>query len=497
MSWQRAAAMEKAKTALAAELKVLYARDGLTLGLTRNGLEAYLRYIPPEVTEDAPSETDTPAVTNSLDVLSEDHIRSVLSEHQIVYGIQEAGIREFLADPERGDYVLIAQGDAAVPGEDARLEYIYEKMETGHSPKLLESGKVDLKDLNLNINVHKGDVLAQKFPVTPGKPGRKVTGEEIPPPKSRDCNLPQGKNTRISADGLQLISDIDGTISRTTKKLSVITVYTIKGDVDYSTGNIHFIGSVEIGGNVLSGFRVEAQDDITVGGIVEGAEIVAGGNVTIRRGVQGGEKADIRAGGSIQAKFVNGAKLSAKESILVAGAVMHSTLQAGDRIVLEGKNGVLNGGRAVALQGVEADSIGSEAGVATTVEVGINPELDEKHKSIQEELRQSQINATKVNQIVDALNKMKAAAGALPPEREKMLMDSIKTRYSLMARINQLEREFAEIEDDMKKRKMGSIKVRGTLFPGTTIRIRHTASKIEHPMKCVHLHLEGGEIVSD
>jgi len=45
MSWQRAAAMEKAKTALAAELKVLYARDGLTLGLTRNGLEAYLRYI--------------------------------------------------------------------------------------------------------------------------------------------------------------------------------------------------------------------------------------------------------------------------------------------------------------------------------------------------------------------------------------------------------------------------------------------------------------------
>jgi uncharacterized protein (DUF342 family) len=234
-----------------------------------------------------------------------------------------------------------------------------------------------------------------------------------------------------------------------------------------------------------------------VSGIVEGAEIVAGGNVPIHRGGLGGEMAEIRAGGSIQAKFVNSAKLFAKENILVGGAVMHSTLQAGERIILEGKNGVLNGGRAVALQGIEADSIGSEAGVATTVEVGINPELDEKHKAIQEELRQSQANAAKVNQIVDALNKMKAAAGSLPPEREKMLMDSIKTRYSLMARINHLEKEFTEIEEDMKKRRMGSIKVRGTLFPGTTIRIRHTASKIENPMKCVHLHLEGGEIVSD
>jgi uncharacterized protein (DUF342 family) len=228
--------MGKAKATLAAELKILYARDGLTLGVSRNGMEAYLRYLPPEVTEDPSSETGSSAVANSFDILSEEHIRGILSEHQIVYGILEDGIRDFIANSDRGDFVLIAQGEAAVPGEDARLEYSYEKRETGHSPKLLESGKVDLKDLNLNINVHKGDVLAEKIPMTQGQPGRKVTGEEIPPPKCRDFNLPQGKNTRISPDGLQLISDIDGTISRTSKKLSVITVYTIKGDVDYSTG---------------------------------------------------------------------------------------------------------------------------------------------------------------------------------------------------------------------------------------------------------------------
>lgn len=37
-------------------------------------------------------------------------------------------------------------------------------------------------------------------------------------------------------------------------------VYTIKGDIDYSVGNIDFKGSVRIGGNVVAGFSIKATE---------------------------------------------------------------------------------------------------------------------------------------------------------------------------------------------------------------------------------------------
>lgn len=456
--------------------------------MTPDGLEAYVRYTRPEI-----DDLDSDKIQNVLDP---EFFTQLLADNQIVFGLKEKTIQSFLANPPAGEFVLIAEGRPMIPGEDARVEYTYEMDDGGPSPKVLDDGKVDLKELNLNINVRKGDVLAKKIPATEGEAGVKVTGEEIPARKGKDLNLFAGKNTILSEDGIQLLADIDGTVSRTSNKLSVVDIYTIKGDVDYSTGNINFVGTVDILGNVLSGFKVEAHHDVIVHGIVEGAHIIAGGNVYLRRGVQGGDKGEVEAGGNIEARFVNSARLHAKESIRIGGPAMHCLLEAGDKIEFVGKNGILNGGVARATHSVEAENIGSEMGVATTVEVGVNPVIDQHYRDVCEELRVSRENLGKLNQIIKALKAMKDQQKSLPPEREKMLLDSIKSSYSMMGSVKQLEKEKETLEEEMKSSRAGHIRVRGQVFPGVTIKIGRSVSKIDHAMKMVTLKREGGEIVT-
>lgn len=40
-------------------------------------------------------------------------------------------------------------------------------------------------------------------------------------------------------------------------------------------------------GNVTTGFAIKAEGDIIVNGVVEGATLVSGGNIVLKRGMQG------------------------------------------------------------------------------------------------------------------------------------------------------------------------------------------------------------------
>lgn len=473
------------------DLKIVHQKDGLILGITRDEMEAYAVF-QSEQSESSPEESSHSALPFS----SFEEIRKLLEEHQIVYGLDEEAISSFLKNPPVDTPVLLASGKLPLDGQDAQIEYVYDKKE-GPSPKQLEGGKVDLKDLNLNINVKKGDVLAQKTPPTPAEPGMKVTGEEIPGKEGRDKDFFVGKNTVVSEDGLQLLADMDGTISSAGSRLSVVENFTIRGDVDYSTGNIDFVGSVDIMGNILAGFKVKAQNDIQVAGVVEGAEMFAGGNVIIRRGIQGAEKAVIEANGSIEAKFVNGATLRAGEIIHISGPVMHSYVSAGDKIELIGKNGIGTGGEFYAGQGVELEQLGSDVGTATYVEVGLDPKMAARLQQIDEELESVEENLRKLEQAISTLNTMKEKQGSLPPEREKMLLGSIKTRYSLMGQVKKLRREQEGIQNQLNKSKGGGyIQVRGTVFPGVTIRIGKPILKVDRQLKHVTFRRQKGEIVT-
>ena len=134
--------------------------------------------------------------------------------------------------------------------------------------------------------------------------------------------------------------------------------------------NITFNGTIIVQGNVLSGFTLKAKEDIHVKGIVEGAHLVAGGNITISGGLKGQGKATIQCRGDINVSFAERANLECHGNLRIQSSMVNTNVICYSRLeALSGKGSIV-GGDIKAIGGIECMEAGSRLGVATKLTVG-------------------------------------------------------------------------------------------------------------------------------
>ena len=178
------------------------------------------------------------------------------------------------------------------------------------------------------------------MPAKPGIPGTAVTGNEIPPKDGKEAHFKIGKNIVVNAEKTAMYSAIDGLVTKTEKeKINVFPVYEVNGDVDYNVGNIDFVGTVVIRGNILTGFRVKASGDIRVTGGIEGAEVESDGSIEISGGIIGSNKGYVKAGHNVRCSFIQEGNVLAGEDIIVSQSIMHSNVRAGRNVKCTGAKG--------------------------------------------------------------------------------------------------------------------------------------------------------------
>lgn len=277
---------------------------------------------------------------------SVEDLESFLSSHNIRFGIQHDIVQRISSNPEEyfWNRVPIAIGQPAVNGKDGRIVLTVD-MEEDRKPLEKEDGRVDYKELVRLHNVRKGQLIAKVIPAENGVSGRTVTGEELPFRAGKEAHFKVGKNVVVDQEETSMYSAIDGLVTLTDKgKINVFPVYEINGDVDYSTGNIDFVGTVVIRGNVLTGFTVKSAGDIRVVGGVEGAELISGGSIEITGGIIGYNKGLVSAGKNVKVSFIQDGNVVAGEDIIVSQSIMHSSIRAGRDVLCNGAKGLIVGG---------------------------------------------------------------------------------------------------------------------------------------------------------
>lgn len=312
----------------------------IQLSVSSDGLTATIRVKP---VEDQP--------------VSVEEIVSFLRQNGVVYGILEDSIRDFCDNKKFFLELPCARGIAPIDEENGTLEYLFEK-DKNLMPTELDDGTVDYRDLGIVQNVKKGDVLCRIIPPAPGRNGTDVCGKPLPFRKGALPSFPQGRNTEVSEDGLTLTSTTDGCIEYKNASLSISEVFIVRGDVDSASGNIDFLGTVVVQGDVLEGFTVKAGGDINVRGMVEGATMEAGGNIAIAYGMNGMNRGRLTAGGSVSAQYIENSTVKCEGDVRT-GVVLNSVVTAGNSIIVRGKRGLLAGGRAQAGRQIYAVTIGS------------------------------------------------------------------------------------------------------------------------------------------
>ena len=420
----------------------------------------------------------------------EDAMQAISSE-KVVYGIIEDAVNEAV-NKHQLKPVLIAKGKAPVNGIDAEIKYLFE---TGVFRKALiedEFGRVDYRQNQSLQNVIIGQKIVEKTPATPGEPGVNVRGEEVKANPGKDKQVKLGKNVVWTEDKLAIVSTINGEPSLANNKVSVHEVHEIKGDVNFKSGNINFLGSVVIQGNVESGFKVEAEGDVTIYGNVDSADIKAGGNIFIKGGISGMDKGKVICGGDFSAKYIEHAIVDCEATITVREAIMHCQVNADQKVICEGGKGLIVGGLIRSGEEISAKTIGSRLGTVTELEVGVKPKLKLELQELEELLKQNKDSLDKAEKAIGILSKIPN----LPDDRKEMLQNLIKTSYALKAQINEAETKRQELMEEIlvKSKEKGKIKVKDIIYPGVRVTMGKTTIMIQDEIKYAVLVYNEGEI---
>ncbi len=447
--------------------------------LENQGERAVVRFYPPS--------------TSGRKLTREDIIGD-LQHANIVHGIRQDVIDEFLKNPEYCRDYVIAVATPPVQGHDARIEYHFD-INTTAKPKLNEDGSVDFHHLGNIKPVEVGEKLATLIPADFGKAGINVVGAPLPPNKVSVKILKHGRNITMSEDKCALYSQVAGHVTLVDDLVMVSDVYDVPANVDASTGDIEYNGTVNVAGNVNTGYVIRAEGDIIVNGVVEGATLIAGGNIVLKRGMQGMSRGMLEASGNITAKFLENSSVRCGGT-LMCDAVLHSDVEAKGKISVLGKKGLINGGHIRSYASIVATQLGSMMGTSTTVEVMSDLELTKSQIAIEERIQQSKEALEKMNTLLIAIKKFMQKGNELTPEQTKYLKIAKITKPKLVKEIEDLEIQHDSLQKIIDAATNVEIRVENIVNSGVKIVIKDIIRIINDNISACKFVREGADIKS-
>lgn len=437
----------------------------VTVFLSKNSLTAWLLVYPP---------------AGNGRQLARSDLDQALAAQGVCCGIDEELLNALPQDPERYFTLFpVARGTAAVNGSDGRVVDLFPRTEE-RKLTIDETGRVDYSDLHFIHNVEQGGVICHIVPPTNGIPGRTVQGAELPARDGKPVSAPKGRNTELSEDGTALISTIPGHVEFSGRSFQVKPVLDIPGNVDYSVGNINFLGDVCIHGDICSGFSVRAMGTITVDGVVEACTVEAGRDLIVARGVQGDNQAVIRAQRSIFAKYLENSCIYTKMD-LETECIINCEVYCGGAVTVRTGHQSIIGGKVRAVHEVSAGVIGSRVGNRTDIILGGQPCEEFDYDLLTKEVQELEETMERTERQPDSPSKISHLG--------KLRMQLTVSRGKLDA-INKdlLQQPAAPPEVDIRRM------VCDTVFPGAVLTIDHAVYHFcDRLSPCVAM-LRGDEI---
>jgi len=399
--------------------------------------------------------------------------------------VDKKAVSDALADVKPGKPVLVATGKPPIPGRDGYVDYkVKVDMDRGELAED-DSGRVDYRELDLFANVRAGDVVAVLMEPGKGRPGLDVFGQPIPPKGGKPARIRVGRTVTLVAEGKKAQAACDGMPCLVRDRLEVLPVYKIRGDVNYVTGNVRFVGDVYVTGSVIEEFLVEADDNVFIEHSIEKACVTAGKDIEVGWGIAGKEDAVVRAGGNLKAGFADNTNLEAGGQISIGGEVLWCNCEA-DFIEVAGANSSVKGGRYVAYTGMKLSQVGDPRSTVKT-ELVIQPKQKaiERLHALIKELEQVRSRAN------DKLSRMRGSRNVTEKWREKAEKDIAQWQ----AREKELKDELAGIQAKVDHAKEGTIVVVGDVYPGTKVVIWNAVYKVRDALHAATFKYKDDNIV--
>ena len=458
-----------------AQTEQTYGED-LTVEVAEDESKAFIRLLAPE--------NDGPFLTT-------EYVKQKLIESGVVYGVDEEAISTIISSRDYNEPFIIANAMPPEDGEDGKLVFHFSTDERTGSPVEISGGRVDLRTLDLFVPVTEGQLLVSRTGATNGTPGISVKSNSISQRAGKEITLPRGKNVTYNENRTEMYAACSGMVDYVNNSINVSNVYKINGDCDTRVGNIDFNGSVHITGSVRSGYTVKATDGINIGGCIESAKIIAGGNVEVKGGMQGSGKGLIEAGGSVSIMYIEQGAIVADGSVNLDVSI-NSRIETGGTLHATGRRGAIIGGQVAVAGDVVANYLGAISNTRTEVVVGAMPRKRARLSAIEKELDRLAAERLKLDQLDTYLVRTRSTM-----DNEmwtKFHNSSIENRRLNSEEATIFAEESAVLRYELEHATESKIHVFETVFSGSRIVIGSNALKIEDEISYTTFKHNNGEI---
>ncbi len=411
-------------------------------------------------------------------------ITAALQAKGVIFGIRSEALLpalERLGESEIVEQVPIAEGTPARNGSSGTLKFAVQ-LPQGSPVAITAGGRADFRNRTDVITVKTGTLIAEITPPqdTP-RDGRDVIGTVLAARRSQQPEVRLGRYVRkeTGEDGsVRIFAEHNGEVVYEKGLLEIRNVRSISGSVDFHSGNIRFPGTVLVSGSVLSGFHVLSGGDIQIGEVVQASLLSSEGNIRIAHGIKGGGKGLLRTKGDIEVGFAEQSTLLAVGDIRIRSACMLCQVKCNGLLALGTDRGTIVGGTIRARKGVEAHTLGSEAGVPTRISFGqdylVADQIDLETKEI-EKLQKT------IAEIDTRLRRMAVTGSRDEVERlrgEKLT--AMKTLEKRSVRIFSLRERFEEHYPS-------EVRIHGTIHAGVVFESHGRTLEIRDPKKKIRI----------
>ena len=374
-----------------------------------------------------------------------DELGRVLQSQQVTSGMDTAQVTGIATQKQYFKMIPVAVGTPAKEGTDGKVVEHFARVQE-FEVKVDENGVADYRSSNYVSQVYKDTVICDIILPEEGVPGLSVDGKVIQPRSVRSAKVPKGRNTTITEDGLHLVATMDGNLEFKGDGFHVRPVMEIPGDVDYETGNINFTGDVHVKGDVRENFSVIATGSVTIDGLVEAATVEAGGDLTITKGVVGDNRALLKCGGSLRAKYLESCVIYAGKCVF-SDCIMSSQVFSDGCIDVTSGRGSIVGGTMVAAAGIRAKMIGAESGRRTDLTMGVLPVVQAELQDLKVELEKYHTEAEELERQLAYLEARAGMEGSDPRIAKARMRRSVLAMKEQQAlkRIETLEEQAPDL----------------------------------------------------
>ncbi len=324
-----------------------------------------------------------------------------------------------------------------------------------------------------------------------------MTGESIPAKPGIDTPLKALDNVEISPDARKLLAKREGmAVVDRNGGVRVITEFVVRGDVDYSTGNVRCKGSVKIEGSVLPDFSVESDQDVTIDGGVDSANVYAEGDISVGHGIHGSPDTKVVAGGGVRALFIETATVRAKGDVVLGQSLRHSDVRTTGAVKATERKGAIAGGRVFATRGILVNELGSELGTGTELVVGVDTSKVDLLEALEKKIDGYEVELRRLDaQLGPAVEESKRTE--LHAGKKSWIAKLLKQRAAIVEERDKAAEARSKLTSEMNADLSAKVRVLKKVYPGVVVRIGEATYSVGDPKHDVTFYYDQdrGEIV--